>query len=56
MTYEEFINAFQEEIYEELLEAQIPYGNDFDEFLEKTIEERYVQYCKDNNIEVRILD
>ena len=54
MTYEEFINAFQEQIMIELAESGADRELDFD--LESEIEERYLQYCKDNNIKVRILD
>ena len=54
MTYEEFINTFQEQIMIELAETGADRELDFD--LESEMEERYVQYCKDSDIKVRIVD
>lgn len=50
MIYEEFINTFQEQIMIELAESGADRESDFD--LEKEMEERYIQYCKENDIKV----
>jgi hypothetical protein len=53
MTYEEFINTFQEQIMIELAETGADRELDFD--LESEMEERYVQYCKDSENTVELL-